>query len=173
MSRRSRCDSSASTSVMLRTRGCRRLLAREGQQLAHQVGGAVGVLLDLHDVGEGRIARPEAQQQQIAEADHRGQQIVEVVRDAAGELAHRLHLLRLRELRFEALLLGGVDEMQHQAAAVGVGVAARFGCRGLGLRRFPRTGRRCRLPVVHLFFIVEPVQQQNQDPSRGCSRPDP
>ncbi len=32
--------------------GLQRLPARESQQLAHQVGGAVGVLLDLHDVGE-------------------------------------------------------------------------------------------------------------------------
>ena len=91
------------------------LLAREGQQLAHEIGGAVGVLLDLHDVGEGRVARPEPHQQQIAEADHRRQQVVEIVRDAAGELSDRLHLLRLRELHLEVLLLGDVDEMQHQA----------------------------------------------------------
>ena len=57
-----------------------------------------------------------AQQQEIAEADHRGQQVVEIVRDAAGELADRLHLLRLRELGLEVLLLGRVDEMQDQAA---------------------------------------------------------
>ena len=92
------------------------LLAREGQQLAHQIGGAVGVLLDLHDVGEGRVARPEAQQQKIAKADHRGEQIVEIMRHAAGELADRLHLLRLGELRLDLLLLGGVDEMQDEAA---------------------------------------------------------
>ncbi len=60
------------------------------------------------------IARPEAQQQQIAEADHGGEQIVEVMRHAAGELAHRLHLLRLGELRLQALLLGGVDEVQDE-----------------------------------------------------------
>ena len=100
------------------------LLAREGQELAHQVGGAVGVLLDLHDVGEGRIARPEAQQQQIAEPDHRRQQIVEVVRHAAGELAHRLHLLRLGELRLEALLLGGVDEVQDEPDLARIAAAA-------------------------------------------------
>ena len=92
------------------------LLAREGQELAHQIGGAVGVLLDLHDVGEGRVARPEAHQQEVAEADHRRQQVVEIVRDAAGELADRLHLLRLGELHLEVLLLGDVDEMQDQPA---------------------------------------------------------
>ena len=82
------------------------LLAREGQQLPHEIGGAVAVLLDLHDVGERRVARPEPHQQQVAEPDHRGQQIVEIMRDAAGELSDRLHLLRLRELHFEILLLG-------------------------------------------------------------------
>ena len=96
--------------------GLQGLLAREGQQLAHQVGRAVGVLLDLHDVGEGLIARPVAQQQQIGKSDHRRQQVVEIVRDAAGQLADRLHLLRLDELQLEALLLGGVDEVRDETA---------------------------------------------------------
>src|SRR4030095_16434284 len=87
------------------------LLAREGEQLAHQVGGAVGILLDLHDVGEGLVAGAVAHQQQVAEADHGGQQVVEVVGDAAGELADRLHLLRLGELHLELLALGDVDEV--------------------------------------------------------------
>src|SRR5215472_16310079 len=38
------------------------------------------------------------------------------MRDPARELADRLHLLRLGELRLEALLLADIDEMQHQAA---------------------------------------------------------
>jgi len=50
-------------------RGCSVCWRGEGQQLAHQVGGPVGVLLDLHDVGEGRVARPEAHQQEVAEPD--------------------------------------------------------------------------------------------------------
>src|SRR3546814_13946926 len=82
------------------------LLARKGKKLAHQVGGAVGVLLDLHDVGERLVARPVAQQQQVGKADHRRQQVVEVVGDAAGELADRLHLLRLDELALEVLQIG-------------------------------------------------------------------
>ena len=40
-------------------------------------------------------------QQQIAKSDDGGQQIVEIMGNAAGELAHRLHLLRLGELQFE------------------------------------------------------------------------
>ena len=42
------------------------LAAREGEQLAHQARGPVGVLLDLHDVLEGRIGRPVVGEQQIA-----------------------------------------------------------------------------------------------------------
>ena len=42
--------------------------------------------------------------QELAVAGDRGQQVVEVVRDAAGEAADRLHLLGLAELRLELLL---------------------------------------------------------------------
>ena len=42
-----------------------------------------------------RVARPALDQAEAA--DHRLQHVVEVVRDAAGELAQRLHALRLRE----------------------------------------------------------------------------
>ena len=99
------------------------LLPREGQQLPHEIGGAVGVLLDLHNVGEGWVARRRAQQQQIAEPDHCRQQIVEIVRHAAGELTDGLHLLRLRELDLEVLLLGDVDEMQGKSTRrIGLGM---------------------------------------------------
>jgi hypothetical protein len=46
-----------------------RLLAREGQQLAHQARRAVGVLLDLHDVVERRVRRLVVHQQQVGMAD--------------------------------------------------------------------------------------------------------
>ena len=45
--------------------------------------------------------------QQVERAGDRGQQIVEVVRDAAGQLAERLELLRLVELRDRRFVLGG------------------------------------------------------------------
>ena len=41
----------------------------------------------------------------FAVAEDRGQQVVEVVRDAAGELADRLHLLRLVQLRLDVAVL--------------------------------------------------------------------
>ena len=46
-------------------------------------------------------------------ADDRGQDVVEVVRDAAGELAHRLHLGRLRDLALELGFLAIVLEQQQ------------------------------------------------------------
>ncbi len=104
---------------------CRR---EKSKQLPRQVGGAVGVLLDLHDIGEGRIARLVARQQQIAKTDDRRQQIVEVMRDAARELADGLHLLRLRELHLERFLLGRVDQIDDQRRAL-----ARIDARGAEL----------------------------------------
>ena len=47
--------------------------------------------------------------QQVGEADDRGQHVVEVVGDAAGELADGVHLLLLAELIFERPLLGDVE----------------------------------------------------------------
>ena len=38
---------------------------------------------------------------QVEAAEHRGEQIVEIVRDAAGELADRVHLARLEQLALE------------------------------------------------------------------------
>ena len=69
--------------------GPQRLAAREGEQLAHEARGPVRVLLDLHEVLEGRIGRPVAREQQVRIADDRLQDVVEIVRDAAGELADR------------------------------------------------------------------------------------
>ena len=48
-------------------------------------------------------------QEEVGEADDRRQHVVEVMRDAAGELADGLHLLALGDLHFERPLLGGVD----------------------------------------------------------------
>ena len=113
-SRRSRSDSSVIVSASASTSRLQGLLAREREQLAHQPRGAHRVLPHLVDLGERRIAGRVAHQQQIAIADDRLEQIVEVVRDAARELADRLHLLRLRELGLERLLLGGVDEIEDR-----------------------------------------------------------
>ena len=109
-----------------------RLAAREGEQLPHQSRRPVGVLLDLHDVLEGRIGRPVIGEQEIGIADDRSQHIVEIMRDAAGKLADRLHLLALDEILLQRVLLGGVEGEDGGARAL---VAFRIG------RRDEQTGR--------------------------------
>ena len=101
------------------------LLAREGKQLAHEPRGAVGVLLDIHDVLEGGIGRAVVHQEEVGEADDRGQHIVEVMRDAAGELADRLHLLPLGDLHLERALLGRVDGVGDGRLVVAIGLLDR------------------------------------------------
>ena len=98
------------------------LLAREGEQLAHEAGSAVRVLLDVHDVLEGRIGRAVVHQQEVGEADDRRQHVVEIMRDAAGELADRLHLLALRDLHLERTLLGRVDGVGDRRLALPFGL---------------------------------------------------
>ena len=54
--------------------------------------------------------------QHVGIEQDRGQQVVEVVRDPAGELAERFHALRLRELQLGVLLLGDVGHHGADAA---------------------------------------------------------
>ena len=71
------------------------LAAAEGQQLGHQIGRAVAGLGDLGDRAAREVFGREVRQRQLAVTVDHLQQVVEVVRDAAGELADGLHLLRL------------------------------------------------------------------------------
>ena len=96
--------------------GLHRLLAAEGKKLLDQIGGAQGILMDEVDLVERRIARGVAHQQEFGIADDDGENVVEVVRHAARKLAHRLHLLRLREFRFQRLLIGNIDQIENDAA---------------------------------------------------------
>ncbi len=98
--------------------GTQGLLAREGEQLAGQPRRAVSVVADLLDVVIVAVAGRMAHQDQVAMAEHRRQDIVEIMRHAAGELAHRLHLCGLRHLPLEAPFLGAVLEAeQHRRLA--------------------------------------------------------
>ena len=88
--------------------GPQHLLAAEGQELAREVGGALAGAANLGDELAVGIVRVEAVERHLAETDDGGEQVVEVVGHAAGELAHRFHLLRLPELLLEALEVGDV-----------------------------------------------------------------
>ncbi len=92
------------------------LAPAEGEQLARQRGGALRARLDPAQV-LGRLAvSVDLGLRQLGVAEHSEQEVVEVVRDARGELADRLDLLRLTEL-----LLGGPalrDVLRHRDSAL-------------------------------------------------------
>jgi hypothetical protein len=90
-------------------------LAAEGQELAGQGRGPVPGGGHLPDQLAAGVTGREAAQQQFAVAVDDGEEVVEVVGDAAGQPADRLHLLRLAELLFELVALADVHEGQHGA----------------------------------------------------------
>ena len=92
-----------------------RLAARECEQLPHQRRGAGRVLLDLHDVLERRIGRLVRVQQEVVGHHDGRQHVVEIVRDAAGELADHVHLLRLVDLVFQRAPLGGLQHVDDRS----------------------------------------------------------
>src|SRR5207245_3467403 len=63
---------------------------------------------DLLRIVAARVTRGEVLEQQVDVARDRGKDVVEVVRDAAGEPAHGLHLLGLAQLLLEQHALGRV-----------------------------------------------------------------
>jgi hypothetical protein len=64
------------------------LLAAESQELARQGGGALARMLNLLHLCPCLVVEVGMDQKAIAVAEDRGQKVVEVVRHAAGELAH-------------------------------------------------------------------------------------
>ncbi len=95
-----------------------RLAAREGQQPPRERRGAVDALIRRVEIAlHVGAALREALVQQMQAALDDGEQVVEIVRHAAGELADRFHLLALaqRFFRLFAFLHLGLE------AAVGVG----------------------------------------------------
>ncbi|MFK4673424.1 hypothetical protein ABIF37_005827 [Bradyrhizobium diazoefficiens] len=92
-----------------------RLLAGEGEQVLGQLRAALGGVVDqLGDGGElGTIG--DRIRQNTDRAGDDGQHVVEVVGDAAGQLADRIHLLDLPELGFGGLLLGEVAADEEMA----------------------------------------------------------
>ena len=81
--------------------GIERLTTREGEQPAGQRRRALRTAYRIGEVALeisslGHLASVALRRFDVAQHDH--QEIVEVVGDAAGQLADRLHLLRLRQL---------------------------------------------------------------------------
>ena len=97
-----------------------RLTPRKREQLLVQLGAAFGrALRDVDDPASLRLVARRIDQKVEAVRDH-GQQIVEIVRDPAGQLADRLHLLGLREGGAGSLkLLLGLLLLGHVAGDLG------------------------------------------------------
>ena len=87
------------SSVCRREKASRRCVSAAARRAAPGRGDHVAVEL-------GDPALRDAQGQQLEAAGYAGEQVVEVVRQAAGELAHRFHLLRLAHHLFGFRALG-------------------------------------------------------------------
>src|SRR5205085_1582621 len=90
--------------------GLELLAAGEGEQAADQVrallGGAAGHAEDLELV----LVERDPPLDQAEAAEDSCEEVVEIVGDAAGELADRVHLARLDELAFQILAVGDVEQ---------------------------------------------------------------
>ena len=99
-----------------------RPLAAEGEELTRQRRGAIDGHQDLGQILLRHLVRQLGLEEARVAGDD-GQQVVEIVRDAAGHPADDFHLLRLAQLRFEQPALGHVDERAHQPLGLPLGVA--------------------------------------------------
>ena len=110
--------------------GIERLAPGEGKQPLGERGGALGAAHGAVDGAAQAFLRPPGPVLHVATghlqiADDDREQIAEIVRDAAGELADRLHLLGLAQLLLQAPLLGDVQAGADDVARPAVGVAHR------------------------------------------------
>jgi len=93
--------------------GLDQLPPAEGQQLPGQAGRPGGGLADL-------VCRFLLQWAELCPGQQRGmalddgQNIIEIVRNSAGELAYGFHLLRLSKLLFQTALRGNVAEQAQR-----------------------------------------------------------
>ena len=120
-SERSDVGDEAFTSTTRLSSGCFRLKARNCvvSALARLAAARIS-----RNVLRFRAFHPDVVEQQIAVAEDRGQEIIEVVRDAAGQLAERFHLLRTQHLILQLLALGDVHERADKSHGLAVGVRA-------------------------------------------------
>ena len=89
---------SATTVVQDEDRDLLDLLAAEREQLSRERGRPLGGAADLGDFGEGGVAQ-RTLRQELGVTKDRGEEVIEVVCDPAGELADSFHPGRLPALR--------------------------------------------------------------------------
>ena len=103
------------------------LPAGKGEQPAHQGGGPIGGGADAVQLAAhlGLAAQPEGEQ--LGRPHDGGEQVVELVGDAARQPADRLHLLGVQQLLLEALALAHVGHQPQRADVVALLVVQRVG----------------------------------------------
>ncbi len=107
ITRRSIRSMSRTSSIEVKDHRPHYLAAAESEQLARKIGGAFGGFHHLLQIGtEPGQRRLHRVQQHLRVSGDNHQQIVEVVRHAAGQPAHRLQPLRMMQLFFQALAVG-------------------------------------------------------------------
>ena len=160
----------------------RRLPPAEREQLPRQAGAALDRLLDLDRFAARRVVGPQLHQEQVGRAHDAHQDVVEVVRDAAGEPADRLELLRLPQLLFERAPLGDVaDEAGHRRARLSPPTRATVNSTGnsvpsariAGQLELPpgqrsAAGGQVLAERVELRCAIGRRQQQSRRCGRGC-----
>jgi hypothetical protein len=86
------------------------LLAAEGEELPREFPRALARLPNLRHQPLVGLGQDVAHEEKLGVSDDGRQQVVEVMRDAAGEQPHALHLLRLAKLLLETPALGDVAD---------------------------------------------------------------
>ncbi len=105
--------------VQIQSFGLDELAPAEGQQLAGEAGRPLGRLDDLLSGTRGGLVQLSHAQQRSMPVDD-GEDVVEIMRHAAGELADSLHLLRLAQLFLQPPLQRHIAEQtQHKQGPPG------------------------------------------------------
>ena len=129
-----------------------RLVAAEGQDLAHQVARAASGLFDLLQAFDGCGIAAAVGLGQLHIAQDGAHDVVEVVGNAAGHGAQGLHLVRFAQLVFQLVALGlGLLAAGEVAREHGGGLAAAVVLEGDADldRDFAAAGRACRHLAQH------------------------
>ena len=101
------------------------LFPAEGEQLVREGRRAAASEDRLLEIETARIPGIELIQSELVESDDRGEQVIEVMRDARGQVADRVHLLSLPDVLLENHPFRDVLDDLHEMRPVAVRVAIR------------------------------------------------
>ena len=160
--------------VQVEHSGGHQLATGEAEELAGDPGGPRRGRFDSFEIqahGTGRVA---GEQRQFDVPGDDAQHVVEVVGDSAGEAAHRLHLLRLRQLLLQpdALQLGGLPFGDVLGAAHGAHGMARVALVSEErLRPHLQPAQLAVRPDEAILDVVEPVRLRRVRAPDGLDNP--